>query len=67
MAAATQQMSLRDYIPYVSKTSLIPSRLVLNEGIYFTYKILTSALASSGKAFFFRLFEKEKIEKLARW
>ena len=49
---------------------LIPPRLAIIEGIYFTDKILTSALASSGKAVFFRLLEgdseKQKMEKLAR-
>lgn len=57
--AAMQQKSLWNYIYYVSKTSVIPSRLGQNEGIYFTDKILTTALASSGKPSFQTFWKTE--------
>lgn len=60
VTAATQQKSLWDSIYYVRKISLIPSSLGLNQDIYFTDKIFTSALVSSVKAFFSRLFWKRQ-------
>lgn len=71
VTVAAQQKSLWGYIHYwLVRPLLIPSRLGII-GIYGTEKILTSALTSSGKAIFFRLFEgdpeKQKMEKSASW
>lgn len=46
--------------------SLIPSRLGLNQGIHFPDETRELVKILSGKAFFSRLSEKQKMEKLAR-
>lgn len=53
-------------ITHTMLESLIPSRLGLNQGIYFTEETRELVKILSGKAFFSRLSEKQKMEKLAR-